>query len=177
MVLNRRLFFILTLLLALTPRAGASEALQADCVRLHVVAADDSAEAQALKLEVRDACLACAGALLADCADADEAWRIVNENLEQLTQAARDASGDVPARAETGIYDFPDRVYGETLVPAGRYRALRVVLGPGEGHNWWCVLYPSLCMPEDYQPDAPVQFHSIILDWIRAWFGGRADEE
>ena len=47
-----------------------------------------------------------------------------------------------------------------------------MVLGAGEGRNWWCVLYPSLCLPEDVDPDAPVQFHSVILDWRRGLFGG-----
>ncbi len=49
---------------------------------------------------------------------------------------------------ETGVYDFPTRVYGDTVWPAGQYLAVRVVLGAGEGQNWWCVIYPALCMNE-----------------------------
>ena len=155
--------------------AVPAKAALPDCVRLHVVADGDDADAQALKLEVRDACLDCARALLADCADADAAWAAVNENLAALRGAAAERAracgwrGDV--RAEAGVFEFPDRWYGGTLVPAGEYRALRVVIGSGAGHNWWCVLYPSLCV-EDYEPGEPVSFHSTLLRWLRGWLGG-----
>ena len=142
-----------------------------DYIRLHVIANDDGEAAQALKLEVRDAVLAAARALLADCGSADEAWRRVGENLEALEAAAIErarASGYTgPVRAEAGVFAFPDRQYGALLVPAGDYRAVRVVIGAGEGHNWWCVLFPTLCLPGDIEPGAPVRFHSAIADWLR----------
>lgn len=149
-----------------------------DLVRLHVVASDDTNAAQALKLQVRNAVLARARALLSDCAGADDAWRIICENAEGLAEAARDRAreegffGEV--WAEAGVFDFPDRLYGGVLVPAGRYRALRVVIGAGEGRNWWCVLYPTLCLPEDHVPGEPVAFHSTILNWLHRIFGGDA---
>lgn len=179
-VLNRR--FFCALVLALMLAAGLAEAANppripvSDYVRLHVVADGDDAAAQALKLQVRDACLDCARALLADCADADAAWTAVNENLDALSTAASErarACGWYGAvRAEAGVFDFPDRWYGGRLVPAGEYRALRVVIGSGAGRNWWCVLYPSLCMPEDYVPGEPVHFHSTVLRWLRRVLGG-----
>ena len=170
--MKHRFLFALILALALLPGAGKAEAVNADMVRLHVVAADDSPAAQALKLRVRDACLVEARTLLAGCGDAEEAWARVNEGLADLERAARSAAQEEVVRAETGVYDFPDRVYGGTLVPAGRYRALRVVIGPGAGRNWWCVLYPCLCLPEDCRDGAPVRFHSAVLDWLRGLFGG-----
>ena len=172
MVLNRRFFCALILMLAL---AVPAKAALPDCVRLHVVADGDDAAAQALKLEVRDACLDCARALLADCADANAAWAAVNENLDALRDAAAERAracgwrGEV--RAEAGVFEFPDRWYGGRLVPAGEYRALRVVIGSGAGRNWWCVLYPSLCV-EEYEPGEPVHFHSTILRWLRRLLGG-----
>ena len=75
-------------------------------------------------------------------------------------------SGDV--RLETGVFPFPDRVYGDEVVPAGEYRALRVVLGDGKGRNWWCVIYPSLCLPEQADMDAPIEFYSRIFEWFLA---------
>lgn len=137
-------------------------------MRLHVVAADDSAEAQALKLEVRDAVLACARELLKDAEDADAAWRVVRENMDVLEAAARRVAAD--ATCVTGVFPFPDRWYGDVLVPAGDYRALRVVIGAGAGHNWWCVLYPSLCYPEDWKTGEG--FHSSIWNFLRSLFGG-----
>jgi len=145
-------------------------------IRLHVVAEDDSDAAQALKLEVRDATLAAARALLADCDDPDEAWDVIGQNLETLADAAtgraRELGYEGTVRAGLGEFDFPDRHYGGVFVPAGRYRALRVVIGGGKGHNWWCVLYPSLCLPEDVDPGAPIRFHSVLLDWLRGLLGG-----
>ena len=75
--------------------------------------------------------------------------------------------------AETGVFDFPDRIYGNVPVPAGRYRALRITIGGGEGHNWWCVLYPKLCALDeiDYAGGEPV-YYSKILRWIGDKIGG-----
>lgn len=149
-----------------------------DYIRLHVLAEDDGEAAQALKLEVRDACLFATRALLADCDSPDAAWASLNENIELVALAARlrarvcGYSGEV--RAETGVFDFPERRYGGLVVPAGEYRALRVVIGAGEGHNWWCVLYPSLCLTEDCTPGEPVRFHSTVLNWLRGLLGGGA---
>ena len=94
-----------------------------DYVRLHVVAADDTAPAQALKLEVRDAVLARARELLRDVGDAEAAWRVVNDHVDELEAAARRVAGD--ARCEVGVFPFPERVYGGTRVPAGDYRPAR----------------------------------------------------
>jgi len=177
-VLKRQFVFMLILMLlaGTAARAVAPEEVPvSDYIRLHVVAEDDSAAAQALKLEVRDACLAEARALLAGCDSPDAAWAILGENLPALERAAADRARALgyegPVTARTGVFPFPDRHYGGVFVPAGDYRALRVVIGAGEGHNWWCVLYPSLCLPEGVDPDRPIRFHSAILDWLRAVLG------
>ena len=147
-----------------------------DYIRLHVLAEDDGEAAQALKLQVRDACLAAARALLKDCEGPEEAWRVLNDSLPLVALAARlrarvcGYGGEVTA--ETGVYEFPDRRYGAIDVPAGEYRALRVVIGPGEGRNWWCVLYPTLCLDESCEPGEPVRFYSVIFDWLCGLLGG-----
>ena len=171
MVLNRRLFFVCILMaILMAAPASASEAPASDYVRLHVVASDDTVSAQALKLRVRDAVLAAARRLLSDCDGADEAWRRVNAHLDALSAAAtaraRAQGWTGPVRCETGVFDFPDRRYGDTLVPAGKYRALRVVVGEGRGHNWWCVLYPTLCRTGDGG------FYSSVWNWLQRWLGG-----
>ena len=152
--------------------AGCSAEVR-DYVRLHVVASDDGDAAQALKLEVRDAVLAEARRLLEGARDTDAAWETVVSHRDELETAARrrarEAGFDGEVACETGVFAFPDRVYGGVTVPAGDYRALRVMLGEGRGHNWWCVLYPSLCYPEGMEAPA---FHSVILDWLRSLFGG-----
>ena len=144
-------------------------------VRLHVIAASDSRADQTLKLKVRDAVLACARELLAEAGDADTAWDIVNHGLDALEAAAkacaREAGYNGPVRCVAGVFAFPPRQYGDTRLPAGQYRALRVVIGPGAGHNWWCVLYPDLCYPEGVDPEHP-EFYSVIWRWLTGLFGG-----
>jgi stage II sporulation protein R len=82
--------------------------------------------------------------------DAGDMMNYLNENLQELASAAQTAAQDEgyfgPVTAQTGVFSFPDRWYGGVLVPAGEYKALRIVLGEGKGHNWWCVLFPSLCL-------------------------------
>lgn len=147
-----------------------------DYIRLHVLAKDNTREAQALKLVVRDAVLDCSRALLKDCDSPEEAWQILGDNLPQLEEAAllraRLEGCDAPVTAQLGVFAFPDRNYGAVHVPAGEYRALRVVIGAGQGRNWWCVLFPSLCLPEGVEPGAPIVFHSAVIDWLGSLFGG-----
>ncbi|MDO5323935.1 MAG: stage II sporulation protein R [Clostridia bacterium] len=165
---------MLCALLALTLLCGcASAQMLPELVRLHVVAADDSPQAQALKLELRDVCLRCAEVCLSDAEDADEAYRRLENHLADFEAAcverARELGYEGEIRAETGTFDFPDRVYGAVKVPAGEYRALRVTIGAGAGHNWWCVLYPSLCVIDEADAasaDAPS--YSRVWNWLRA---------
>ncbi len=143
----RRLFCILTALFCLCGSTSAE--IYSDWVRLHVVAEGDSPYQQALKMEIRDECLKCAAACIADAEDADAAYALLQENKSKFESAAlrrvRELGYTGSIRAETGVFSFPDRIYGDVMLPAGEYRALRIVIGEGEGHNWWCVLYPSLC--------------------------------
>ena len=142
-----------------------------DLVRLHVIADSDDPEAQALKLEVRDAVLEEVRQMLSDCDSAALAYARLTANLPALERIARDRASECGytggISAETGTFDFPDRDYAGTLVPAGRYRALRIVIGEGKGKNWWCVLFPTLCGAE---ADAPC--YSIVGEWLSQWFGG-----
>ena len=99
-----------------------------------------------------------------------------NLNLIELAALlrARVCGWQGAVSAEAGVFDFPDRRYGEVEVPAGAYRAVRVVIGGGAGHNWWCVLFPSLCLGEGGAPGEPVEFHSTVLDWLCGLLGGGA---
>ena len=160
------------LALMLLGSCASAQALP-EMVRLHVVAEDDSPQAQALKLELRDVCLRCAEVCLWDAGDADEAYRRLENHLSDFeaacTARARELGYAGEIRAETGTFDFPDRIYGSVKVPAGEYRALRVTIGAGEGHNWWCVLYPSLCVLDEADAasaDAPS--YSRVWNWLRA---------
>ena len=110
----------------------------------------DSAADQALKLQVRDAVLAHTNTLLARTSNAGEATRVLEENLSELTQtarqeiAARGSAYPVAVRLEETW--FPTRTYENVSLPAGNYLALRVLIGEAAGKNWWCVVFPSLCL-------------------------------
>lgn len=141
----------LLLALAVTLLWGASsadrqETLSRKLIRLHVIANSDSEADQSLKLAVRDAVLAQATALLEQSADREDAWRQLETSLPELEQTAARVCGDrYPVRATLTTAEFPLKEYDGFALPAGRYPALRVIIGEGAGRNWWCVVYPPLC--------------------------------
>lgn len=118
-------------------------------VRLHVLANSDSEEDQALKLRVRDVVLERATAILEQSADRREAESRLRGQLLELERIAREeilASGyDYPVTAELQNTDFPAKEYDGFTLPAGEYLALRIMIGEGQGQNWWCVVFPPLC--------------------------------
>lgn len=119
-------------------------------VRLHIVAASDSEEDQARKLLVRDAVLESLGAALKDVTDVDAAKEYLQTHLAQIQKVAQQALRDAGSQETVAVSlepeRFPTREYDTFSLPAGVYDALRVVIGPGQGRNWWCVVYPQLCL-------------------------------
>ncbi|MCI6358337.1 MAG: stage II sporulation protein R [Clostridiales bacterium] len=124
---------------------GRQQVLAGKLVRLHVIAASDADEAQAVKLQVRDAVLAYLEPKLADVTDVDAAQEIIAANLDGVAQAARTVTPDA-VTVTLGPERYPTREYETFSLPAGVYTSLRVTLGAGEGHNWWCVIFPPLCV-------------------------------
>lgn len=118
-------------------------------VRLHVLANSDGEEDQALKLLVRDRVLARATELLTRAEDREDAEALLRQELPELEALAvrelRVNGCDDPVTAELTDTEFPTREYDGFTLPAGRYLALRVVIGEGAGRNWWCVVFPPLC--------------------------------
>jgi stage II sporulation protein R len=117
-----------------------------DTLRLHILAASDSEEDQAEKLLVRDAVLAYLEDSLAQSGSYDSALSSVGDHLEGIRKRAEEALGNKYAvRVELGREKYPVRQYENYSLPAGKYTSLRVLIGEGEGKNWWCVLFPRLC--------------------------------
>lgn len=129
---------------------GYRECLSGKLLRLHVVANSDSDADQALKLEVRDAVLDCAAGYLENVSDVRAAEQVLGAHLAELAGAGqavvREKGYDYAVRASLGTSHFPTKTYDGFALPAGDYRALRVTIGAGEGHNWWCVVFPTLCV-------------------------------
>ena len=115
-------------------------------VRLHVLAVDDTEAEQALKLRVRDAVLAYLEPELEGVTDREEARAMIAERLQPIAEAAAAASEGRKVAVSLGPESYPLRRYEGYVLPAGTYESLRVVLGEGEGHNWWCVVFPPLCL-------------------------------
>lgn len=129
---------------------GYRECLSGKLLRLHVVANSDSDADQALKLEVRDAVLDCAAGYLENVSDVRAAEQVLGAHLAELAGAGqavvREKGYDYAVRASLGTSHFPTKTYDGFALPAGDYRALRVTIGAGEGRNWWCVVFPALCV-------------------------------
>ena len=133
--------FMLLPLFIISPAQG--EAL--DIVRLHIIAQSDDAYDQYVKLRVRDAVLDVAKSLSLK----EDAAAEIEKNLSLIEDAAKVVLAsygvDYSAHAQFGEFDFPTKTYGSVTLPAGKYTAVRIILGDGDGQNWWCVMYPPLC--------------------------------
>lgn len=133
-------------LLAGTWAGAASSRVSEGLVRLHVIAASDDATEQAIKLDVRDAVLSYLEPKLGSAADIAGAKALIEANLDGIAAAAESAAQGREVNVTLGEEYYPTREYDTFSLPAGRYQSLRVTLGEGAGHNWWCVVFPPLCL-------------------------------
>ena len=122
------------------------QSISSALVRLHVIAVSDGAEEQEIKLEVRDAVLDYLTPVLENAEDQQQARQIITENLEGIAEAAGSAARGRQVSVTLSQESYPTRQYEGFTLPAGRYESLRVILGEGEGKNWWCVVFPPLCL-------------------------------
>lgn len=122
-----------------------------EVLRLHVIANSDSEEDQALKLAVRDALLEKSDEIFSGKKTKETAEKAVCQNLSLMLETAEQVlkknGVDENVCVSVGKSRFPTRTYSSITLPAGEYDALRVVIGEGKGKNWWCVMFPPLCLP------------------------------
>ena len=141
---------VICLMLSVCEFHGTCEGVRQNAVRLHILANSDSDEDQALKLKVRDAVLTLSADWQEDAATAAEALALAESRLPAIQAAAQavvTAEGYAyPVRAEVCRMYFTTRQYDTLTLPAGTYDAVRLSIGAGEGQNWWCVMYPPLCV-------------------------------
>ena len=179
--MKKSLFIFLLILIFLFTGCSAEKPL-----RLHVIANSDSTADQRVKLEVRDSILKYTEKGVLESQNEQEAENYIATNLSGIEQQAnlvlkREGFG-YSARVTLGVSDFPEKTYGTTVYPAGKYEALKVMLGKGEGKNWWCVVFPPLCLVEadpnqSYDPSTvvdpnditgSVEYESLIADWFNS---------
>jgi len=143
-------------------------------LRLHVIAHSDSAADQRVKLMVRDAVLQVTGEGMLGCKNADEAEEYISRHLGIIVATANDVleKNGLPYRASAsmGVSRFPEREYRGVDYPEGNYKALRIVLGDGRGQNWWCVMFPPLCLSEVGVDVDEVQYTSFFAELYYSLF-------
>ena len=178
MMKKRFLAGLILLLLAVPCILYAAPAVETSSVhegilRLHVIANSDSDADQSVKLAVRDAILPLFSKETS-CEDARAFLLSHGREIREAAERVLKARGmDYGVCLSLGTETFPDRVYRGVPFPAGEYEALCVRLGAAEGHNWWCVLFPPLCIVsetgEPVDPDA-VEAESWLWDWLSSLF-------
>lgn len=181
-----------TVLLSLLPIHGEAE-IYDNVIRLHVLAASDSDEDQAVKLLVRDRVLETVTPMLADVQDRDRAAATVMAHLSDIQEGAQELLCDLRRTEKVSVTltkeNYPTRAYEGCTLPAGEYLSLRVIIGDGNGKNWWCVLFPSVCgrfametedgylqaglTPAEYRlithtDEMDVQVRFRLLEWIES---------
>ena len=126
-----------------------NKGLADNLIRLHIIANSDSAVDQELKKDIRDVVINYMKEQLKTSRDVEQTEYIINNNLRKIEELARNEISrqgkEYSVKATLGSYPFPTKAYGDVTLPAGYYQALKVVIGKGDGSNWWCVLFPPLC--------------------------------
>lgn len=169
--------------------------------RLHILANSDSEEDQRLKYELRDYLLEDIDGIFKDCTTAEEAKSAAKDNLALIAKKSQEFVEEkgygYTVKASVENTYFTTRRYGGFVAPAGDYDALRIVIGEGEGHNWWCVMFPPLClgavekyerggenaagdllpdtlseeMSKQIESDRPFEIRFALFEWLKARFG------
>ena len=153
--------------------ANAQVKLADEVFRFHVLANSDMQEDQAVKERVRDAVGLYLKPLLEEAEDLEETKQIVDENMDDIIAVAertlQENGYDYSVSARITRTDFPEKSYGMYTFPAGEYEALQIVLGEGEGQNWWCVLYPNMCFRgsvfEVVEEEAGEALREVLSPW------------
>lgn len=149
----KKILFLLLLIGAVTWGSGVVKdriALGDDLIRLHVVGESDSDEDQSVKLQVRDAIISQLSTAMEKMPDMQSARAYLQEHLKELEAISNEVleKAGIAAKAVVTLAEeaFPTRYYDTFSLPAGVYESLRITIGEGEGKNWWCVVFPQLCV-------------------------------
>ena len=141
---------LITFLFNLTTFANNCDDLSSKVLRLHIIANSDSKTDQDLKIKVRDKIIEKSGAFLESAKDKESAQTLVLNNLDNLQEIAvseiKQQGFNYSVNSEITNMYFPTRKYDTVTLPAGRYDALRLIIGEGKGKNWWCVIFPQMCL-------------------------------
>jgi len=154
--------FILMIFMEVTQNLSKAEnhadKIPEDAIRLRILANSNSASDQAVKRKIRDAVNANVEQWVGELRSVDQAKRVIRSHLDDLraivAQELKAMGINEPFTVKLGKADFPTKMYGGYVYPAGKYEALVITLGEGKGANWWCVLFPPLCFLDFDNGDA-----------------------
>ncbi len=135
-----------------------------DIIRIHILADNDSQQAQDIKLKVRDEVNEFLAPLLINCKTKAQAQSVLNENLNKIREIA-ELTAQTEASVSLSDENFPKKTYGDKTYPAGRYTALIVRIGKAQGRNWWCVAFPPMCYTSE-DDEQKVEYRSIIVTFL-----------
>lgn len=142
-------FTLISSMMGRTVETGSE--IRSETLRLHIIANSDSEADQELKLKVRDAVMASTGELFAEVSGKTEAVAVAEysaDDIKAISENVIASEGfDYSVQVEVTEMWFETRSYDGFTLPAGDYDAVRIIIGAGEGKNWWCVMYPALCIP------------------------------
>ncbi len=142
---------VVAILSSICSFAKTSEEIRSDVLRLHVIANSDTSVDQNLKLRLRDYILQEGKDIFNGSINVENAVEKIEPVLPELEKSAKafmnQAGFDYDVKISLSNEYFTTRTYETVTLPAGKYLALRVVIGSGEGHNWWCVMFPPMCVP------------------------------
>ena len=163
---------------------AAGNEIRSETLRLHIIANSDSEEDQQLKLKIRDAVLEATGELFAEVSGKTEAVAAAEYSSDDIKAIAKEIIAsegfDYEVQVEVTEMWFETRSYEGFTLPAGDYDAVRIIIGEGEGKNWWCVMYPALCIPgaekplEKYGDNADFvsgngfEIRFAVIEWIES---------
>ncbi len=158
--------------------------IRSETLRLHIIANSDSEEDQNLKLKVRDAVIEATGELFAEVSGKTEAVSAAEYSSDDIAQIARKVIAsegyNYEVQVEVTEMWFETRSYDGFTLPAGDYSAVRIIIGEGEGKNWWCVMYPALCIPgakediekygenSDFIVGSKYQIRFAVIEWVES---------
>lgn len=143
--------FFISILISFSGFCGKCEDISQKVLRLHIIANSDSIEDQDLKIKVRDSVLKNCSSIFDSKKDLSKAVKSAKENLDIILKTAKEeikTNGySYTVKAEVTKMYFNTRHYNEVTLPAGVYEAVRITIGEGRGKNWWCVMFPPMCLP------------------------------
>jgi stage II sporulation protein R len=144
------ILIIVIVLTGINILAAREDPLSESVLRLHVIAHSDDPDDQILKMAVKDEIVKTLNSEFRDIEEVEKARVLAEKNILQIKETAagviKEQGYDYPVEVYIGECEFPTKSYGNMVFPQGQYQAVRVVIGEGQGKNWWCVLFPPLCV-------------------------------